>query len=127
LNPHYVSSREMFGSVISKISKFQLSKKSGLHLMNGVLIARGPAIRPGQIKRARIIDLAPTILYSMGMGIPESMDGLVLTNIFTEDHLRQHEVKYFDWEPEVPIESEALSSEEYEEIKSKLRGLGYIN
>lgn len=58
---------------------------SGMHASNGIFMARGPHIRAGQsIERARIVDLAPTILYHMGAPVPPGMDGRVLTEIFTE-------------------------------------------
>ncbi len=46
---------------------------SGTHRMNGILIAAGEGVRPGQVHAAlSLLDVAPTILE--GMGLPPSPD-----------------------------------------------------
>jgi len=52
---------------------------SGMHRDDGLLIMAGKGIRPGtHIEGAAIWDVAPTILYTMGLEIPRDMDGRVL-------------------------------------------------
>ncbi|RLI88766.1 MAG: hypothetical protein DRO62_03075 [Candidatus Altiarchaeales archaeon] len=59
---------------------------SGSHRINGIFIAHGPDIKEGtQIQRAKIYDIAPTILHMFGLSVPDDMDGRVLTEIFRED------------------------------------------
>ncbi len=51
----------------------------------GVLLAAGPAIRKGtEVRGARILDLAPTILCMFGGEIPAMMDGRVLHSLLEE-------------------------------------------
>jgi len=55
----------------------------GVHRKEGVLMVVGPGIRKGyKIRGARIMDLAPTILHTMGIPVPSDMDGRVLEEIF---------------------------------------------
>jgi predicted AlkP superfamily phosphohydrolase/phosphomutase len=102
---------------------------SSQHRMDGIFVAAGPHIVPGTITtRARIIDLAPTMLYQMGLPIPASMDGRVLEEIFQKDYLVTHERKYVE-DRNINTERQlqpALSDSDSESVKDRLRQLGYI-
>lgn len=75
----------MYGFTFSKMIENTFAN-SGDHTPNGIFMAVGKGIKKGvEIKGANIIDVAPTILYIMGMPIPTNMDGVVLTNIFEQD------------------------------------------
>jgi predicted AlkP superfamily phosphohydrolase/phosphomutase len=64
---------------------------SGARRPEGMLLATGPFIRRNQrIHPARLIDLAPTILYLTGLPIPETMEGQIIEGLFTPDHLINH-------------------------------------
>jgi hypothetical protein len=55
---------------------------TGDHRMEGVLIAAGPAFRPGSSPhQANLLDIAPTVLHLLGVPIPEDMDGRILTEL----------------------------------------------
>jgi len=57
--------------------------KNGTHKKEGIFIAYGPLIRSGaRISDARIIDIAPTLLYLLCQDIPQDVDGKVLKEIF---------------------------------------------
>lgn len=59
---------------------------TGTHTKDGVFIARGPGVKRGcRMEKARILDIAPTILRLFGVPLPGDMDGRVLEEIFTED------------------------------------------
>jgi len=52
----------------------------------GILIVHGPHIKPGKwLPDASIMDVAPTILHTLGLSVPADMDGRVLSEIFAED------------------------------------------
>ena len=78
---------------------------------------------------ARIIDYAPTILHSFGVEVPQDMDGRVLQEIFTEEYLSDTPVRVSETtsaEYDAPDKSPAMTEEESEEIRVRLRGLGYL-
>jgi predicted AlkP superfamily phosphohydrolase/phosphomutase len=113
----------------SDYSDWSQLQKGGNHRPNGILFMKGEGINKGsRIEGARIIDLAPTILYLMGVQIPTDMDGRVLENVF--DQL------YFQWNPprfkEPPADLASMASkqpyseEESLRIAERLRNLGYI-
>jgi predicted AlkP superfamily phosphohydrolase/phosphomutase len=104
--------------------------KSGDHRAEGIFCAIGRHLAtPMAIEDAKIIDLAPTILYLLGLPIPSVMDGKVLTGIFSDDFLTSHPIRYCDGSG-TAMDRTALPREaSYEEeaaLKSRLEGLGYI-
>jgi len=126
LNPHYTPGTEIFGSPISKVPTFRLSKLSGVHQMKGIFIAHGPKIRSVHLKGARIIDIAPTVLASNGLPIPQSMDGAVLKETFIDGAALHSILDEYELKPETETEGFSLEENEIEEMKDKLRSLGYI-
>ena len=101
---------------------------SGDHRMHGILLGRGPELRQGaRVEGARIIDFAPTILHSFGVDVPSDMDGRVLEEIFTEGYMAENPVRRSAAvnyaEPQPPS---TMTDEESEEIRQRLRGLGYL-
>ena len=101
---------------------------SGDHRMHGILLGRGPELRRGTlVEGARIIDFAPTILHSFGVEVPSDMDGRVLEEIFTEQYMAENPVRTSEAAEYVAPESTgAMTDEESEEIRQRLRGLGYL-
>ena len=70
---------------------------SGMHRNDGLLFMRGPMIRKGHaITGAGIVDMAPTILYAMGLPVARDMDGKPLTDAFTYAFTAEHPVTYDD-------------------------------
>ncbi|OGL44896.1 MAG: hypothetical protein A2W05_06485, partial [Candidatus Schekmanbacteria bacterium RBG_16_38_10] len=126
LNNKYESGRMLYGKTISRVPDFVLSKKSGMHLMNGILIGFGPMIKPGRIDGARIVDIAPTIIYSTELPVPGDMDGIVLKEIFRDEILSKKPIEYFDWSSKSAQADTSLNRDEEEQMKAKLRGLGYL-
>jgi hypothetical protein len=62
-----------------------MKSKSGTHRDDGIFLTHGPTIHAGlTVDRARIIDLAPTILTLLDVPVPDGMDGRVLTEILTQ-------------------------------------------
>jgi hypothetical protein len=58
---------------------------------DGYFLAVGPGIRPGAtLQGASVLDVAPTILYLMGMPVARDMDGRVLTEMLDEEFARSN-------------------------------------
>jgi len=86
----YISDSSPYGDIFSRNTN-----EIHTHKMNGIFIAYGPDIKRGQIKGAKIIDIAPTILHMMDVPVPEDMDGRVLKEIFKENSdIARREVRY---------------------------------
>ncbi len=102
---------------------------SGIHKMNGLLIGRGAALRSGaRIDGAEIIDIFPSVLYLMGMPIPEDVDGKVLQHMFTGEFVHRHPIRFAErtTSSERASAGETVAAEE-EEVLDRLRGLGYLD
>ena len=98
--------------------------------MDGILICYGPGIIKQHlwIERARIQDLAPTILYMMDQMIPADMDGSVLLDIFTDEFKQQNSVKHCDTPHSMHNSNQQILTEQEEAILAEmLRSLGYVN
>jgi predicted AlkP superfamily phosphohydrolase/phosphomutase len=106
------------------------------HRIDGVLmITGGPLVRGAKFAGARIVDVAPTVLYLMGEAIPNDMDGRVLLEAMEDDFVVEHPVRYeaIDGATEYD-ESDAtedvtrvtFSDDESEMIAQRLQALGYI-
>jgi predicted AlkP superfamily phosphohydrolase/phosphomutase len=69
--------------------------RSGTHegAPDGFMIAVGDGIRPGaRLVGASVLDVAPTLLYLMGLPVARDMEGRVMTEILEEDFARSHPV-----------------------------------
>lgn len=98
----------------------------GNHTMDGVFIGHGPRILASSPVEPQITDLAPTVLYLLGLPVPEDMDGRVLTEIIEPAWLANHPVTYAD-ATSAPVSDESYSAEEAELVREQLRALGYID
>jgi predicted AlkP superfamily phosphohydrolase/phosphomutase len=101
---------------------------SGDHRMHGVMMGRGPGLRRGiEVTGARIIDYAPTILHTFGVEVPSDMDGRVLEDIFTEEYIAHNPVRISKAaDTAAPEIIGAMTDEESDEIRERLRGWGYL-
>jgi hypothetical protein len=61
---------------------------------DGFLIAFGTHVLPGEYRRGSVVDLAPTVLYYMGLPIGRDMDGFARTDMFRGAFTREHPVTY---------------------------------
>ena len=103
-----------------------------MHDPTGVLAFWGKDIAEGQeLADASVLDITPTILALCRMPVAEDMDGSVLTEAIDPDFLRSHPVRTIEtYEPEresVNVDGrEPIESPIYDEVRERLRALGYI-
>lgn len=100
---------------------------SGYHRPDGIFIGAGPAFRKGQFVEASIPDIAPTVLYVMGLPIPTYMDGKVLEQALNPKLLRSRPLRTC----EAALSYERTSTTEYSteeeiEMTRRLSELGYL-
>jgi len=101
---------------------------SGFHRRNGILVAWGNCFKSNStLKNTKIIDIAPTILYLLGLPILEDMDGRVLSDAIKDDYLNQNPIKYQRaLIKEVNQENNVYSEEDMAKIEQRLLDLGYL-
>lgn len=102
----------------------------GHHRMNGIFICHAPGVVKDKtwFEKARIQDLAPTILYMMSQKIPRAMDGRVLFDIFTDEFRNTHEIQFEDEiSSDDGKEKDVLTEQEEAILSDLLRSLGYVN
>jgi predicted AlkP superfamily phosphohydrolase/phosphomutase len=61
---------------------------------DGFLLAYGSNVASGQFPRGAVVDLAPTILYYMGVAVGRDMDGFARRDLFTPTYALEHPVRY---------------------------------
>ncbi len=103
--------------------------RNGDHKLEGILVVAGKHVRQNTIiDGARIVDLAPTILYALGQPVPDDMDGRVLTELFEEAFVHAN-VPMMTKAAEVMSGDEELIDRSGDDdlILERLRGLGYVS
>ena len=105
----------------------ELNNWSGNHRLDGVLITRGPLIKKsGEIKGAEIIDIAPTVLYLMGLPVPKDMDGKVLREIIDDDYVNMNPITFTEDTKVDYRKDNNYSQDDEKRIEEMLRSLGYL-
>lgn len=113
--PLFATSSELFTE--------QIRGDSGSHRAEGIFIAAGPGIHKGVTQApGHITDVAPTVMYLLGLPIPSGMSGQPLLNILEEPH----EAVYTNPDIQVMVPKTGLNPSEEDEIEERLRSLGYL-
>jgi predicted AlkP superfamily phosphohydrolase/phosphomutase len=101
----------------------------GRHHGLGAFLAVGPHIISRRVTEANIVDVAPTILYAMGLPVPDDMDGRVLEEIFTPQYRQTHDMRFESARGTGIRQSETptYSQDEEEAMLQRLRDLGYLS
>ena len=101
------------------------------HRPDGIFLAEGPDVEAGATPtNASVVDVAPTVLHSMGEAVPGDTDGRVLTEVFdAESPTAQRAVSSADYaDPEAAPTGDdgADEDEDFGDVEDRLRGLGYM-
>jgi Type I phosphodiesterase / nucleotide pyrophosphatase len=63
---------------------------------DGAVLLYGAGVRPGALLTgARLVDIAPTLLYGLGFPVARDLDGQVLTAAFDKEFLAENPVTFF--------------------------------
>jgi predicted AlkP superfamily phosphohydrolase/phosphomutase len=117
------SGSEIFDGVVVYIDKI-----SGTHnaTTNGIFLAQGPDLVPAApLQRITVLDVAPTLLYALGLPVAEDFAGRAWTELFTPGFRAAHPLRTVpSWGTMKSWKAE--SSPEDSRILRELRVLGYI-
>jgi tetratricopeptide (TPR) repeat protein len=112
--------------------------KPGLwHDLFGIFIVQGSLAKRGEIDPVTLLDIAPTILYLLGLPIPEDMPGNVVESALSPEFVAAHPITHVPSYESLeapgrpapaPVAGYAGEGNEAaeREIKEQLRALGYI-
>lgn len=102
----------------------------------GILLVAGPGVVPGTvIKDAHLYDVAPTMLYMLGLPSARDLKGRVLTEVFDSAFLENRPVDWIDTYEKTPIQRDDGSivlpesprpSVAHKAMIERLRALGYL-
>lgn len=131
----YVSNRYFFGAddYGLRIGRTVFRRPSpwgqGDHHRDGVVLFRGPGFRADDtFPMITIEDIAPTILYMLGLPIPTGMTGRVADVAFDDAYLKAHPAQTVD-DPALKADVDgqsAMTAEEERLVYERLRELGYL-
>ncbi len=106
------------------------SEPAGTHHPDGIFLAGGRGVARGQTLGLRnIADVGATLLYSLGLPVPEDLEGQVPEGAFAESWLADHPIRRGP--PTRAIgrgasSGEDMSEEEKEKLMEQLQMLGYL-
>jgi len=111
-------SKELFDRPLSRAN----------HRMEGILIAAGDPFAPDyQIQGATLTDLAANILYLLDCPIPTYMDGRIWEEAFLPGTMAAQAPRWSDRSAARGAEAPPSGEENDEELKRRLKELGYLN
>lgn len=100
--------------------------RSGDHRTDGIFIASGPSFVQGTYNEASVLDIAPTLLYLQGCAVPNSVDGSVLDELFTDEARAERRLEYTDEYGQTTIGGRQWNADEEQELEDRLNDMGYL-
>jgi predicted AlkP superfamily phosphohydrolase/phosphomutase len=102
-------------------------ERTGNHARDGILVLHGQDVRHGEtLQLAAIEDVAPTVLYLLGIPIDADMDGRVLVDALRPERVASHPIAVADAPYVLPESAFAYSADDEKRIQDMLEGLGYV-
>ncbi|WP_027183896.1 alkaline phosphatase family protein [Desulfovibrio inopinatus] len=98
----------------------------GNHEPDGIFMAYGAHIQPGELGPFSIVDVMGTACHLLGVPVPQNIDGAVLTEILDDESVRSLPLRFSDALNFVDGGDAGYSSEEKKEIEDRLKSLGYL-
>lgn len=124
------------GGTLSVLNSSEVVRKrtdvAGTHRPDGIFLAAGPGFRSEvRVEPLSIVDVAPTVLYALGLPIPENFEGRLPVEILDPAWTSRHPLTIgaptrtpaaFPGSPE----DETLGADEEALIMRRLKALGYV-
>ncbi len=133
LNPAYDFPLVMTSGIKGNSLTIPIGKRltCGTHEAEGIYIFSGYPVagHTGLFTPFSIEDIAPTLLYLLGLPVPDDMDGRVLSDVMNKEFFETNPVRY---QPAGTQEFQAMqphgwgTDEDAEGIKQRLRNMGYM-
>ncbi len=101
---------------------------SGDHRPDGIILASGPDIQPGQIEGLTIMEIAPTLVALMGLPVSGELPGQVATGLLRPDFFEDQALATVaDYSyVEMPHRESRPDTAAQEDEMNTLKGLGYV-
>jgi hypothetical protein len=61
---------------------------------DGFLMAYGAPVAPGRLRRSSVVDVAPSVLYFLGLPIGRDMDGFARTDLFRREFTEERPITF---------------------------------
>lgn len=98
---------------------------SGAHDIRGVWMLAGPMIAENHdLPDARLVDVAPTLLYALGLPVSREIEGRVFEEAFTDAFKSQNAIQYVDAYGFDPAAADQPDMNEA--LLERLRSVGYV-
>jgi predicted AlkP superfamily phosphohydrolase/phosphomutase len=126
--PSLAKDRDKPAVIIREHRPAEDSVWGGTHRLDGILVAKGPALKRGaEIENAQLIDFAPTLLHLFDLAVPDDMDGRVLADALLPEFLAAHPVKAGAASGISESDrSSGYTDEESAKVEERLQALGYL-
>ena len=120
---HLANEKRLFHKVTSE-TDFHVGK----HHPDGIVVVSGPGVKCQKIDKKHLVDMAPTILYYLGLSVDSRMDGKVLTDLFTDEFVSENPVKRSEdgGIADSDKEADVYTGQDEEKIRERLEDLGYL-
>jgi len=95
----------------------------------GIFAGVGEPFRATEATGMTLLDVMPTVLYTMGLPVPEDSEGRVVEEAFAESYRSSHPVRRAEYAGTVEPTQEAVSTYSAEDeatISKRLEELGYL-
>ena len=118
------------GSSLVLSDLVEVEERAGGHSVEGIIIAEGRGIqRHVRLPDSHLVDVAPTLLYLMGVPVAEDMDGRILEEMIDPALLRANPAEFVSSYDESILQQRQGDWEEGDEetLKKELEALGYLN
>jgi predicted AlkP superfamily phosphohydrolase/phosphomutase len=118
-----LKSKEMIRTNVLKKDHMGVHKREGIFIFSGNIINTESALT-----EANIVDMFATILYALGLPIPDYTDGRVLSELFSDTYRQKNPQKYETEKDRVEQKKygEAFTDKDKKTIEQRLKDLGYM-